>query len=34
MQHELLQKDFSLDEAEHLQEKYSLILKKKSTIDF
>ena len=34
MQHELLQKDFSLDEAEALQEKYSLILKKKSTIDF
>ncbi len=30
MQHELLQKDFSLDEAEAFQKKYSLILKKKS----
>jgi len=30
MQHELLQKDFSLDEAEALQKKYNLILKKKS----
>lgn len=30
MQHELLWKDFSLDEAEAIQKKYSLILKKKS----
>jgi len=29
MQHELLQKDLSLDEAEALQKKYSLIFKKK-----
>ena len=30
MQHELLQTNLSLDEAERLQEKYSLILKKKN----
>jgi len=30
MTYELLQKDFSSDEAEALQKKYSLILKKKS----
>lgn len=29
MTYELLQKDFSSDEAEALQKKYSLILKKK-----